>query len=63
VILVFVLAVSQEKKRTKSRNARRRVEVVRHFINGSTMRKMDTVCFDKFLHCAMLRIAPVEMTV
>jgi len=26
------------------------------------MRKMDTVCFDRFLHCAMLRIAPVEMT-
>ena len=36
--------------------------IVRHFVNSATMRRKDCNCFDRFLHCAMLRIAAVEMT-
>jgi len=36
--------------------------IVQHFVNGATMRRKNWNWFDRFLHCAMLRIAPVEMT-
>ena len=30
--------------------------LLQHFINGSSIRKMDTICFDRFLHSLPLRV-------